>query len=131
MKVAIPTIDGVLSPHFGHSQEFTLVDVDLEKKEIKRVSREVPPPHEPGVLPRWLKELGCDIVIAGGMGQRAVAFFEQSGIQVITGAPVQKADEVVQAYLASRLATGGNLCDDDDFRAGGHTDCRGHKRKIR
>jgi hypothetical protein len=24
-----------------------------------------PPPHEPGVLPRWLKEQGVNVVIAG------------------------------------------------------------------
>ena len=28
----------------------------------------VPPPHEPGVLPTWLHELGADVIIVGGIG---------------------------------------------------------------
>ena len=35
----------------------------------------VPPPHEPGVLPGWLHHLGADVIIAGGMGQRAISLF--------------------------------------------------------
>ena len=77
MKFAIPTAEGKLTAHFGHSQEFVLLHVEenrITKKEVL-----TPPPHEPGVLPRWLHDLGTDVIIAGGMGQRAarVVFPEQ------------------------------------------------------
>jgi len=40
------------------------------------------PPHEPGLLPRWLHEQGAHLIIAGGMGHRAQELFVQNGIQV-------------------------------------------------
>ena len=70
-----------------------------------------PPPHEPGVLPRWLGQMGCNLIIAGGMGQRAVVMFQQNGVDVIVGAPCQKPEEIVTAYLNGVLQTGGNACD--------------------
>ena len=70
-----------------------------------------PPPHEPGVLPRWLHEQGVGTVIAGGMGMRAQQIFAQYDIAVVTGAPAGEPTEVVQQWLAGQLATGDNVCD--------------------
>ena len=70
-----------------------------------------PPPHEPGVLPRWLHEQGVNVVVAGGMGQRAYQLFAQNDIKVIVGAPASDPDDIVAAYLAGTLETGENVCD--------------------
>ena len=115
MKIAIPTVDGVLYPHFGHCQQFAVLDVDPEMKSINRVEMLTPPPHEPGVLPAWLNQMGCKVIIAGGMGGRAVGLFRQNGIEVIMGAPNGKPEEIVTAYLNSKLTTGANPCDDPAF----------------
>jgi len=123
MKIAIPTADGILCPHFGHCQQFAIVDVNEETKEIIGTSMLIPPPHEPGVLPQWISQQGCSVVIAGGMGGRAMTMFGQSGITVISGAPAQKPEDIVLAYLNGELVTGGNLCDEPGFKKGGHTDC--------
>jgi len=109
MKFAIPLAQGKLTAHFGHCQEFALVEV--EGNQIKNKEMLVPPPHEPGVLPKWLHEQGADVIIAGGMGGRALDLFAQNGIQVITGAPVLTPEELVQKYLDQSLETGDNLCD--------------------
>ena len=60
-----------------------------------------PPPHEPGLLPRWLAEKGANIIIAGGMGKRAQDLFTEQGIKVVTGAPVAAPDQLVTQYLGS------------------------------
>jgi ATP-binding protein involved in chromosome partitioning len=109
MKFAIPLAEGKLTAHFGHCQEFALVDV--EDNEIKNKETLVPPPHEPGVLPRWLHELGTNIIIAGGMGARAIDLFVQNGIRVLTGAPSLTPEELVKQYLDNTLQTGANICD--------------------
>jgi predicted Fe-Mo cluster-binding NifX family protein len=109
MKFAIPMAQGKLTAHFGHCQEFALIDVEGKKITGKQVL--VPPPHEPGVLPKWLHDLGATVIIAGGMGQRAVSLFTQNGIQVVTGAPALEPETLVQSYLDNTLETGGNLCD--------------------
>ena len=109
MKIAIPLAEGKLTAHFGHCQEFALVEV--EDNQIKAKEIQVPPPHEPGVLPKWLHDQGADVIIAGGMGMRAIDLFAQNGIKVMTGAPSLTPEELVKQYLANTLTTGDNLCD--------------------
>lgn len=111
MKFAVPVTEGRLCMHFGHCETFAILDGDTVNKEIGPVNEVVPPPHEPGLLPRWLDEMGVKIVIAGGMGHRAKELFAQKGITVITGAPALTPFEVVSAYLAGGLTTGANPCD--------------------
>lgn len=111
MRIAIPVVEGKLSLHFGHCREFHLVDVDVESKEITNTTVEIPPAHEPGALPRWLHEQGADLIIAGGMGQRAQMLFQQAGIQAVVGAPAADPRDLVQAYLDGTLEAGGNICD--------------------
>ena len=109
MRYAVPTEDGVLTMHFGHADVFTLVDV--ENGLISRTQAVQPPPHEPGVLPRWLKEQGANIIIAGGMGQRAQSLFTENGIQVVVGAEAAPAEDLVRQHLAGTLKAGENVCD--------------------
>jgi predicted Fe-Mo cluster-binding NifX family protein len=109
MKFAIPLANGKLTAHFGHCQEFALVEVN--DNQILKKETLVPPPHEPGVLPSWLHQLGTDVVIAGGMGQRAIGLFGEKGIKVVTGAPSLEPEELVNSYLNQTLQTGANVCD--------------------
>lgn len=109
MKIAIPLADGKLTAHFGHCQEFAIIDV--EGNEITKKETLVPPPHEPGVLPAWLHDLGASVIIAGGMGGRAIDLFKQNSINVIIGAPALEPEELVKSYLNNTLATGANVCD--------------------
>ncbi len=111
MKIAIPLANGQLSMHFGHCERFALVDVDLAGKKIVKREEVDAPPHEPGLLPRWLAERGASVIIAGGMGQRAQGLFAERGIQVIVGAPAETPERLVAGYLAGTLQTGKNVCD--------------------
>lgn len=110
MKIAIPTSGGLLCPHFGHCDEFTIVEVDDSQKVVG--TQVIPAPeHQPGLLPVWLRERGADIVIAGGMGVRAQQIFAQNGVEVVVGAPPISPSEIVSCYLGGTLETGSNLCD--------------------
>ncbi len=111
MRIAVPTQDGRLTAHFGHCAEFMLFDVDRNERSIKRVTREVPPAHEPGVIPAWLASQGAHIVIAGGMGQHAQQLFGQHGVEVHVGVAEAPAMSIVKAYLDGSLEAGSNLCD--------------------
>ena len=111
MQIAIPIANGRLSQHFGHCEKFAFIEVDPEKKTILNITESQPPEHAPGLLPRWLGERGVDLVITGGMGPRARALFEQASIEVLTGAPEQEAETVVQDYLSNVLIAGANACD--------------------
>jgi ATP-binding protein involved in chromosome partitioning len=108
-RVAVPLANGVLCNHFGHCEEFAVLDV--QDGQVGAMELHVPPPHEPGVLPRWLRDLGVNLIIAGGMGQRALSLFVERGIRVITGAPNLEPVVLVQSYMAGSLITGANVCD--------------------
>ena len=110
-RYAVPMANGQLSMHFGHAAQFAILDYDVETQTIVSNELHTPPPHEPGVLPAWLHDLGVDIIIAGGMGQRAVMLFQQKNITVVTGAMGGTPEEVVHAHANGKLTTGDNVCD--------------------
>jgi ATP-binding protein involved in chromosome partitioning len=106
---AVPIAEGKLCSHFGHCDQFALIET--AQGEIKAKTMHTPPPHEPGVLPKWLHEMGAHIIIAGGMGSRAQQLFSENGIKVLTGAPADSPESLVRQYLSDSLVTGGNVCD--------------------
>lgn len=111
MRIAIPLADGRLALHFGHCERFAILETDEDKKEVIERRDIAAPPHQPGLLPPWLAERGADVIIAGGMGQRAQALFAQQGIKVVVGAPADAPETIAQKYMDGTLVTGDNLCD--------------------
>ena len=111
MKIAIPMAAGKLCMHFGHCEQFALLDIDETKKKITGKQLLTPPPHEPGVLPKWLHEQGATVIIAGGMGQRAQTLFAENGIKVLVGATAEAPEQLVSQYLEGKLVSGTNVCD--------------------
>jgi predicted Fe-Mo cluster-binding NifX family protein len=111
MKIAIPLADGKLTMHFGHCERFALLEVDpVERKVLSREDLD-PPPHQPGVFPAWLAQHGAEVIIAGGMGQRAQELFRRHGIRVVVGAQAETPEQLAAEYLAGTLRTGENVCD--------------------
>jgi Mrp family chromosome partitioning ATPase/predicted Fe-Mo cluster-binding NifX family protein len=111
MRIAIPITNGVLSSHFGHCEKFAIIETDDGSNQIINRQDFSPPPHEPGVLPKWLGGMGVNVIIAGGMGRRAQQLFTQNQIKVVTGASVDEPENLVSAYLNKTLTTGENICD--------------------
>jgi predicted Fe-Mo cluster-binding NifX family protein len=111
LRVAVPTSNGLLCAHFGHCDEFTLIDVDASAKRVLEVTTTPAPEHEPGLLPSWIADRGAKVVIAGGMGSKAQQLFAKQGVAVVTGAPPLDPKAVVEQYLAETLVTGDNVCD--------------------
>ena len=109
MIFAIPLAEGKLCSHFGHCEQFALIETEDGK--IRGKMMHTPPVHEPGVLPRWLHDLGAHIIIAGGMGSKAQQLFVENGIKVITGAPMDPPESLVNQYIEGILMTGENVCD--------------------
>jgi len=109
MTIALPVDNGNVSTHFGHSPHFGIFEV--RGKEIIGEKYVEPPPHSPGVLPAWLKEQGVQVVLASGLGQRAISQFQAAGIEVVFGVPIGPAADVVTAYLNGSLTAGDNVCD--------------------
>jgi predicted Fe-Mo cluster-binding NifX family protein len=119
MKIAVATddnrgLDARMSQHFGRCPYYILVDVvNGEIGEVKAIKNPFYGSHgEPGEVPNFIKELGAQVIIAGGMGPKAIAFFGQYGIQVITGVS-GAVQEVMKLYLNGKIQ-GASPCMDHE-----------------
>ena len=63
------------------------------------------------MLPQWLGQMGVDVIIAGGLGGRAIQMFNSQNVKVHIGAPVGKPEEIARLYIDGALQLGDNLCD--------------------
>jgi predicted Fe-Mo cluster-binding NifX family protein len=108
MRIAVPAdnkngLDSVVSPHFGRCPHFVLVD--LEGQQVTAVC-EVDNPfygnHQPGQVPGFVASLGANVMLTGGMGGRAIMFFQQYGIEGVTGA-YGTVRQSVERYLGGQL----------------------------
>ena len=108
-KIAIPTcgtagLDDQVEEHFGRAQHYALINVD-DGKVVDTQVLDVPfAQHGPGDLPNWIYAQGADAVLVWGIGPSAVNFFDQLGIEVVTGAtgPVR---DVIEGYIRGNLET--------------------------
>jgi predicted Fe-Mo cluster-binding NifX family protein len=111
ITIAIPSAEGRLHGHFGGCREFTLVQADPEQRIIVSIRAVVPPPHAPGLFPRWLREQDVSVVIAGGIGRRALELFAQQGIEVRAGLTDAPVEELAAAYLNGQLTATPESCE--------------------
>ena len=111
MRIAVPVTNGVLASHFGHCEQFVLFEISADEKTIGNRRVLSVPPHEPGAYPRWLREQGATVLIAGGLGSRAHGLCGENGIRVVCAASIGDPDLLVREFLEGRLVTGPSLCD--------------------
>lgn len=110
-KIAIPTAEGKLWPHFGKAPEvtfFTIEDNNIVKTETLQA-----PEHAHGAMPRFIKEHGATDVICGGLGAGAVQMLNALGIALHGGAPVMPVEDVVKQFLDGTLEFGDSTCHHD------------------
>jgi len=113
-------LSGQISQHFGRCPYYLIVDV--EGDEIKKAENIANPyynNHIPGKVPQFINEQGVNVMIAGGMGPRAIDMFTNLGIEVLTGA-MGSARNILQAYLRGEIS-GVEPCKHDYPE--GHTHC--------
>jgi len=111
-KVAIPVENGKLCTHFGHCEKFYIAII--EDKKIKNRTEIIPPEHQPGLYPKWIKAQGVECVIASGMGENAQTLFKNEGIELFIGAPVKPVEELIKDYIHGVLKSGVNNCSHHD-----------------
>lgn len=124
MKIAVSAetnngLESVVAHHFGRCPFFALVDVEgTDVKAVKVISNPYYGAHQPGQVPGFIHQQNADVMLSGGMGGRAIQFFEQFGIQTATGAngTVQSA---LESYLDGEL-TGAAPCKESVEHGHGH-----------
>jgi predicted Fe-Mo cluster-binding NifX family protein len=97
-------LNGQISQHFGRCPSYIIVDVEGEEiKKADVISNPYYDNHVPGMVPKFISEQGVNVMIAGGMGPRAIDMFSNFGIEVVTGA-IGNAGNVLKAYLQGEIS---------------------------
>jgi predicted Fe-Mo cluster-binding NifX family protein len=108
MRIAVSAddsngLESVVSPHFGRCPYYVLVDV--EGQAVKQITA-LPSPfygqHQPGEVPGFIHGQGANVMLTGGMGRRAIGFFQQFGIEAVTGAS-GTVRHALEQYLGGQL----------------------------
>ena len=107
MRVAIATDSGHVAAHFGRCPEYTIVDIEDNK--VKEKSSFINPGHSPGLIPQVMNEKGVKCMIAGGMGGRAIGFFQEYGIETIIGIS-GTVEETIDKLIKGSLKGGESFC---------------------
>jgi predicted Fe-Mo cluster-binding NifX family protein len=108
MRVAVSAdnrngLDSVVSPHFGRCPHFVLVDLDEhDVREVQEVDNPYYGHHQPGQVPAFINSLGANVMLTGGMGGRAIMFFQQFDIEGVTGA-YGTVRQSLERYLGGEL----------------------------
>jgi Mrp family chromosome partitioning ATPase/predicted Fe-Mo cluster-binding NifX family protein len=96
-------LDGHVSAHFGRCPYYVLAEVNgTEVIETRIQANPHFESHRPGILPQYIHGLGADVILAGGMGPKAVDLFHSFGIEVATGA-LGKVGGALDSYLRGDL----------------------------
>jgi predicted Fe-Mo cluster-binding NifX family protein len=108
MRIAISAdnsaeLDSIVSPHFGRCPYYLFVTLDGDQVQgLQAVENPYYGRHEPGQVPHFIHSQGADVMLSGGMGRRAITFFQQYGIQAVTGASGTVRHALAQ-YLSGML----------------------------
>jgi len=107
MKVAVANEQGRISGHFGHCLGFQVYEVEGQTI-MGNVFLENPG-HKPGFLPQFLSEEGINVIIAGGMGERAQNLFEENNIDVIVGI-TGELQVAIESFVEGKLESTRSVC---------------------
>jgi predicted Fe-Mo cluster-binding NifX family protein len=107
MKAAISTDAGSVSAHFGRCPTFTIVEIEAGK--VLKRDEVANPGHQPGFIPKFLNDRGVECIVTGGMGHRAMALFNEFGIQTILGVE-GNIDNAIEKLSRGELKGGESIC---------------------
>ena len=96
-------LESTVSQHFGRCACFIIADVeDNAITATTVIDNPYTNGHKPGQVPELIHRHGATVMLSGGMGRRAIGFFEQYGIKAVTGA-AGTVRQAIGAYLAGQL----------------------------
>ena len=101
MKIAVTHENGQIFQHFGHTAEFKLYEVENGNIVSAKVYDTNGSGH--GAFSAFLKDLGAELLICGGIGGGAQMALAEAGI-ALRGGVSGSCDKAVEALLAGQLA---------------------------
>jgi len=130
MRIAVSAetnqgLESLVAHHFGRCPFFALVEVENEKiQSVSLIENPFFAAHEPGQVPGFIKEQNADVMLSGGMGGRAIQFFNQFGIEPATGA-TGTVENAVNCFLEGKIE-GASSCAESEAHGHGHDHDHNH-----
>lgn len=109
MRIAVTADDdrGLESPvghHLGRSPYIVIVDIEDDLFGHAEVfANPQCQGHQHGAIPTFVRDLGAEVMLSGGMGRHANALFEQYDIQRASGA-AGTVRQAISDFLAGKLS---------------------------
>jgi predicted Fe-Mo cluster-binding NifX family protein len=130
MKIGVPSMGDrglgeTVGQHFGMVPFYTIVDTETDQVQvIPNTSTHM---GGQGYPPELLHASGVDVLVCGGLGQRAVQMFEERGIRVFVQAS-GTVEDAIALYQAGKLA---EASDENVCREHGHGEGHDHEKGDR
>lgn len=108
MRIAIAVESELVqrvAEHFGRCTGFCIYEIDKDNNLINEGITPNPlGAHGGGTcqLPHFVNTLNVDVIVAGGMGQKAIQLFQNYNIEVIT-APGLEVNTIIEKYISGEL----------------------------
>ena len=97
-------LESAVSDHFGRCPYFVIAEIEENTiKSVKAIDNPFYHSHRPGQVPAFIHSHQVDVMLTGGMGLRAMGFFQQYGIQPVTGAS-GTVQQTLHRYLNGELS---------------------------
>jgi len=116
VKIGIPTMGNkglkeLVCEHFGRAPTYTIVDTETnDVRVVENVSEHM---GGTGTPPEHLSKEGIEIMLASGLGPKAITMFEGFGIEVYVGASGTVEDTIgLWKDKKLQVATDENACRD-------------------
>ena len=100
MKIAVTYENGEVFQHFGHTEQFKIYNIENGKITESQVIGNGGFGH--GSLAGYLKDMGVEALICGGIGDGARNMLKSNGIDVFTGNS-GNVDDVAKAFIEGKL----------------------------
>ena len=122
MRIAVTYENEMVGQHFGRTEQFKIYDIDNGRIVSSEVVGNNGFGH--GSLAGYLKDMGVEALICGGIGGGAMAALAEAGVEVIGGVSGD-AKAAVESYLAGTLAPRADFKCNHHHHEEGHS-CGGH-----
>ena len=120
MKIAVPTKEGnQLDNHFGNCEFYSIFTVENGKVNNKQILQSPQGCGCKSNIAYDLAKMDVQVMLAGGIGNGAVAKLAEQHIEVIRNCKGD-VDILVTDYLAGKIQDGGSNCVSHGSEADGH-----------
>jgi len=96
-------LESQVSHHFGRCPYFVVSEIiGTDITFVETIENPYSAQHRPGQVPGFISDQKADVMISGGMGCRAIDFFQQFGVQTATGAS-GSVEQTLKRFMTGEL----------------------------